>query len=339
MRRTFGDAFDFVIVREIARGGMGTVFEALQCGVRGFSKRVALKVIRPEISQSKEIHDLFVAEAHLVADLVHENIVQIYHLGEIPADPDDREPGETGEPVARLYFSMELIDGVPLDAVTERSRAAGAPMPVDLAAFVASRVCRALEYAHGRTDGWDQPLGIVHRDVCPANILIARGGVVKLSDFGVAKARFRTTALSSDDEGQVLVGRARYMSPEAARFEPTDARSDIFSIAVVLYELLAGSDAFRAAAGPDGGKGRVRSLLPLRMLNKDVPERLDAIVTKALERDPARRWTTAGELGLALEKFIYDKGYGPTNLTLAGYMRGLFPDPVEAPAPPAEAPK
>src|SRR4026209_516265 len=104
LRRTFGDAFDFVIVREIARGGMGTVFEALQCGVRGFSKRVALKVIRPEFSARPEIRELFVAEAHLVADLVHENIVQIYHLGEIPPDPDD--PPE--ERVRRLASSLEL---------------------------------------------------------------------------------------------------------------------------------------------------------------------------------------------------------------------------------------
>jgi serine/threonine-protein kinase len=352
LRRTFGDAFDFVIVREIARGGMGTVYEALQCGVRGFSKRVALKVIRPDVSRSKEIRDLFVAEAHLVADLVPEGSVQIYHLGEIPAEPSAHpEPGppahpEPGPPAhpepvegaaegeaaaPLLYFSMELIDGLPLFAVSERHRALGTRLPVDLAAFIASRVCRALEYAHGRTDPFGEPLGIVHRDVCPENILLARGGVVKLGDFGVAKARFRTAGFRVE-EGQVLVGRARYMSPEAARFEATDARSDVFSIAVVLYEMLAGADAFRAAAGAES-KGRVRSMLPLKLLNPDVPDRLDAIVTRALERDPGRRWPSAGDLGLELEKFIYAKGYGPTNLTLAKHIRELFPDPVEPGAP------
>ncbi|HVY62419.1 MAG TPA: serine/threonine-protein kinase [Planctomycetota bacterium] len=326
LRRTFGDAFDFVIVREIARGGMGTVYEALQCGVRGFSKRVALKVIRSDVSRSPELRELFVAEAHLVADLVHEGIVQIYHLGEVPAEG----PGEP----PLLYFSMELIDGVPLTAIIDRHRARGTPVPVEIAAFVASRVCRALEYAHGRTDAFGEPLGIVHRDVCPENILLARGGVVKLSDFGVAKARYRTSGGGfQGEEGQVLVGRARYMSPEAARFEATDARSDVFSIAVVLYEMLAGADAFRAAGGA-ASKGRVRSLLPLKLVNPEVPEPLDAIVTRALERDPARRWQAAGELGLELERFIYAKGYGPTNLTLAAHIREIFPDPLE----PAQAP-
>jgi serine/threonine protein kinase len=320
LRRTFGDAFDFVIVREIARGGMGTVYEALQCGVRGFSKRVALKVLLPEISRSDDLRELFVGEAHLVADLVHENIVQIYHLGEIPADPDD--PPAERHP--RLFFSMELIEGVPLDAVSDKLRAGGERLDADLAAFVASRVARALEYAHARSDGWGRPLGIVHRDVCPSNILLARGGVVKLSDFGVAKARYRSGRLGMpEDESKVIVGRARYMSPEAARFENTDLRSDVYSLGVVLHELLAGADAFRSA------EGRVRSLLPLRMLRPDVPERLEKIVARALERDPARRYATAGGMGLDLEKFMYDKGYGPTNLTLAARLRELFPDPSE----------
>jgi eukaryotic-like serine/threonine-protein kinase len=210
----------------------------------------------------------------------------------------------------------------------------GTRVPVELAAFIASRVCRALDYAHTRTDGFEQPLGIVHRDVCPPNVLLTRGGVVKLSDFGVAKARIRagvTTTPATDDDQVHLVGRARYMSPEAARLEGTDARSDVFSIGVVLYEMLAGSDAFRAPP-PEGtaGKGRVRSLLPLRMLNKDVPDRLEQIVSHALERDAGRRYASAGDMGLDLERFIYEKGYGPTNLTLAAHLKNLFTDPVEA---------
>jgi serine/threonine-protein kinase len=315
-RRTFGDAMDFVIVREIASGGMGTVYEALQCGVRGFSKRVALKAILPALLDNAQLRELFVQEAHLVADLVHENICQIYHLGEV----QDLEGG-----AVRLYMTMELIDGPPLAKLLERHRARGTTIPIELAAFIASRLSRALEYAHALADpATGRPLGIVHRDICPQNVLITRGGVVKLCDFGVAKLAERR--LASDVEGQVLVGRARYMSPEQARFEPTDARSDVYSLAVVLHELLS-----------PGEPAKMRTLLPIGMVNPGVPPRLAEIVMRGLERDRARRWQSAGEMGLELERHLYEKGYGPTNLSLAAHLREMFAEPAEPQAAAVEA--
>lgn len=305
MRTTFSAALDYVILREVARGGMGVVYETLQCGIEGFSKRVALKVLLPALSSLRSV---FTAEAHLVADLVHENIVQTYNLGEV----DDQ-----------LFITMEYIDGVSLKQLVVRHMELGSPLPVELATFVASRVARALEYAHSRRDPLTgRPLGIVHRDVCPANVLMTREGVVKLSDFGVAKVRARQ--LLADTDGNVLVGRARYMAPEQARLEETDARADLFSLGVILYELLTCT----AQGKPRGGM-----LLPIRMLNPEVPAELAAILEAMTAREPGGRPASAGEVGLALEKYLYGGGYGPTNLTLKSHLEEVFPELAEAGEP------
>ena len=309
----FSDGFRYRLVRELARGGMGVVYEATQLGAAGFEKRVALKVIRPEVTESPELLQMFQGEARLVADLVHENIVQIYHLGRIG-------PG-------LLYMSMELIDGISLEDFVLRHQELERPLPMELCLFVVSRVCRALEYAHGRTDREGRPLGIVHRDVSPGNVLMTWGGAVKLTDFGVAKARH----VMRDLEGELLLGKARYMSPEQARFEPTDRRSDVFAAGIVLHELLSGQPLF-AGADTLVSLDQVISqdVPPLVTLAPHVPPDVCAVVERALQRDPDRRFPTAGRMGHELEQLLYADRFGPTNISLHRYLRRLYP--LRAPA-------
>ena len=300
-----------LLLREIASGGMGTVYEGLQLGAEGFRKTVAVKVIRPELTCNAEFVRMFVSEAKLVADLVHENIVQIYQLGR--AD-------------SHYYMTMEFINGVSLREFIERHKERGLRVPVEIAAFVASRVCRALDFAHKRRDKDGTPLGIVHRDVSPGNILMTWEGVVKLGDFGIAKAR----NMMVYKEEEVLLGKLGYMSPEQARFEETDARTDIFSLGVVLWEVLTGRPLFES--GPTQVVlDRIRRAQVPRTeeLRGYVPEALRMILEKALQRERSRRYQSAGEMGYALEYMMYRDRYGPTNLTLSCYLCRLFAE--EAP--------
>ncbi len=302
------------MVRTIARGGMGTVYEARQLGVDGFEKRVAIKVINEAAAADERMQQQLIDEARLVADLVHENIVQIYQLlmsHDLPV------------------IVMELCSGGTLRQVLTHHHQVGVPFPVDLAAFIASRICRALEYAHTRTDAAGKPLGIVHRDICPNNILITLGGVAKLGDFGVAKATF-----IPDQEGKILQGKDRYMSPEQASFAATDARSDVFSLGIVLYEMLtATSEDPRANVALDRP---LEDLPRLRELRDDVPADLADIVAKSIQRNPARRFTDAHQMGAALEQHLYSGGFGPTNDKLKIYLQQIYParyPPAVGPSP------
>src|SRR3954451_16040665 len=205
---------------------MGVVYEAEQRGARDFVKRVAMKVIRQNYVNQKQFIDNFIGEAKLVADLIHTNIVQTYHLGETNG----------------LYFiSMELIRGVNLEQFAQQLQDKRRTLPKELAVFIVSRIARGLAYAHSKTDGNGKPMGIVHRDVSFKNIMIAFEGDVKLTDFGVAKA----AGFLSDKEGEVVAGKADYMSPEQADFQITDKRSDLFSVGVVLGNLLLGRNVFK----------------------------------------------------------------------------------------------
>ncbi len=303
------NGFRYEIVRKIVEGGMGIVYEAEQFGASGFAKRVAIKIVRESFAHQKDFIENFIGEAKLVADLIHTNIVQTYHFGEANGS---------------YFIAMELIRGVNLEEFEHRVQRAGKVLPAELAVFIVSRVARGLAYAHAKTDGDGKPLGIVHRDVSFKNILISVEGDVKLTDFGIAKAR----GFLIDNEGEVIAGKPDYMSPEQANFEITDHRSDIFSAGVVLAQLLLGRNIFKGSK-PEESRQRMLSLpIPdFRNLESRVDDRLNTILQKALARDLSQRYSSAGEFLYDLEHSIYSSGYGPTNETLAKFLREISPAP------------
>lgn len=308
------DELHLEIVRTIAEGGMGVVYEAVQHGSGRFKKRIAVKLIREEYSKISEFRNNFIGEARLVADLIHTNIVQTYHLGEISG---------------QYYMTMEYVDGITLEDFITRHKQTAQKIPADLATFIVSRVCRGLAYAHQKCDSDDRPLGIVHRDVNPRNIMLAREGDVKLTDFGIAKA----LDLMYNEEGEVIAGKDEYLSPEQARREVTDARADLFGCAIVLSELLLCDNLFEAST-PEATQ---RNILELNIpdfceLRKDIDPRLDDILQHAFKRDRQKRYQTAAQMLTALEKFIYGEGYGPTNEKLASYVDDLFGEDGEGAA-------
>jgi len=299
-------------VRKIYEGGMGIVYEALQHGARGFVKRVAIKVIREKYARQPEFIENFIGEAKLVADLIHTNIVQTYHLGETDG---------------ACYICLELIRGVNLEQFHDKLIEARRPLPVELAVFIVSRVVRGLAYAHAKTDRDGNPLGIVHRDVSPKNIMIAFEGDVKLTDFGIAKAR----GFLRDKEGEEVAGKPEYMSPEQADFQITDQRSDLFSVGVVLSWLLTGTNVFKAAAAEESRKRVVACKLPdFTTMNPEISPELNRLLHRTMARRTEDRFQNAGELLYELEHFIYHKGYGPTNETLGTFIRDLFREPAPA---------
>ena len=303
---TIQSEFRYEITRKIFEGGMGVVYEGEQIGVRNFVKRVAIKVVRQHYTNQKNFIDNFIGEAKLVADLIHTNIVQTYHLGESRG----------------VYFiAMELIRGVNLEQFLQQVKDKKRALPVELAVFIVSRVVRGLAYAHSKTDKDGNPLGIVHRDVSPKNIMIAWEGDVKLTDFGIAKAK----GLLKHEEGEVVAGKADFMSPEQADFQITDKRSDIFSAGIVLANLLLGSNVFKGKSADESRDRVLKMPIPdFRELDDRIDDRRNQILQRSMSRELGSRYQTGEELLYDLEHLIYHKGYGPTNETIGRYIRELF---------------
>lgn len=296
------------LVRKIAEGGMGLVYEGVQCGAGNFRKRVAIKLIKGEYSSIKAFQNNFIGEARLVADLIHSNIVQTYHLGLAKG---------------QYFMVMEYVGGVNLEQFMERHLLQGRKVPVDLAVFIISRVARGLAYAHQKRDAEGRPLGIVHRDIGPKNVMISYEGDVKLTDFGIAKA----LDLMYNEEGKVIAGKDEYLSPEQANCGITDARADLFPLGIVLTELLLGKNIFR---GAEAAASRDKILnLPIPNfghLRDGIDESLNKILQKALSREREFRYQTAYDMLTALELYLYSDRYGPTNEKLGTYLRELMAD-------------
>lgn len=304
--KIFSDKVSYELLRPIAQGGMGCVYEALQEGSDGFKKRVAIKIIRQEYSSLPQFRKNFIGEARLVADLIHANIVQTYHLGYAHK---------------QYYMVMEYVKGVNLEQFFLQHRALNKDIPCELAAFVISRITRALAYAHIHRDPDGKPLGIVHRDVSPKNIMLSYGGDVKLTDFGIAKA----FNLMYSKEGEIIAGRSDYLSPEQARLEVTDPRADIFSCGVVLAELILGYNPFLGET-PEASRDNICNMaLPdFAQLRTETGKPLTQILCRALERQRDKRYQRAADLMVDLERVLYSKGYGPTNEKLASYLKLLY---------------
>ncbi len=305
----------YELTNKLAEGGMGLVYEAVQKGTGNFRKTVAIKLIREEYSSIPEFQKNFIGEAKLVADLIHTNIVQTYHLGQIGG---------------QYFMTMEFVSGVNLERFIERHVELGLDVPVDLAVFIASRVCRGLSYAHTKRDKEGRLLGIVHRDVNPKNVMLAIEGDVKLTDFGIAKA----LDLMYNEEGKIIPGKDEYLSPEGASYAVTDGRSDLFSLAIVLSETLLGKNIFRGANRLESRRSVLTMPLPhFGTLRADIDPKLEAILHKALQRDRDNRYQNASSMLTDLEMYLYSDRYGPTNEKLAVYLAGIFPPPKPGTSP------
>lgn len=304
--KTFSDKIDYDLLRIIAEGGMATIYEAKQKGPDGFAKTVAIKFILEKYSAIHEFRTNFVGEAQIVADLIHPNIVQIYHLG---------------QKELQYYMVMEYVDGINLEDFLVRHLEIKEEIPVKLAVFLIAQVCRGLSYAHQKRNKKGELLNIVHRDVSPRNIMLAYDGEVKLTDFGIAKAR----NLMYNKEGEVIAGKDEYLSPEQALKQVTDARADIFSCGILLSELILGYNIFEADTPKATRRNIIQCKIPdFTKLSKHIDAKLNKILQKALQGSRDQRYQTAAELFTDFERYLYGDDYVPTNEKLAQYLCNLF---------------
>jgi serine/threonine protein kinase len=296
----------YELAMRLARGGMAEVFLARQAGPAGFEKTVAVKRILPHLSRSPEFVQMFLDEARIAALLDHAHITHVYDVGEAEG---------------LHYIAMEYVAGEDLATIMSCARKREQPVPPGVAATILLAACEALHYAHymhGPDGRW---LRIVHRDVTPSNILVTYDGNVKIGDFGIAKAELRAGV---EDAG-VLRGKGAYMAPEQARGVEVDARADIFALGVCAWELVTGRRLFHREneLGVAGALDEAPVPSP-RSVRPDLPAELSAVIEKALERDPAKRWATAQKMQLALETWLAAAGTAPSKITLAGWLRNLM---------------
>ncbi|HVY40034.1 MAG TPA: serine/threonine-protein kinase, partial [Polyangia bacterium] len=275
----------YKIQRRVADGGMAEIFLATQLGRDGFQKPVILKRIHSTIYADPQFRNMFIDEAHISMSLSHSNIVQVLDLG-----------ASSG----RYFLVLELVDGWDLGRVLHRAAASGVRLPRELSLHITAEVCRALAYAHAKTDG-QRPLGIVHRDVSPHNVLLSEQGEVKLTDFGIAKAMNKREHTGVG----VVKGKVAFMSPEQAHGKPIDARSDLFSLGTVLYLLVTRTRPFEGPSELETllrvQKGEFR---PPEVAAPDLQPEVAALVARAMQPDPDLRYQTADEMLADVERVL-----------------------------------
>ena len=301
---------NYEIVRKLARGGMAELY--LACDVDEDDKVVVLKQILPRYAANQRYVQLFLDEAKLAASLHHPNIAEANDLGE-----------EDGS----YFFTMEYVHGQDVRSILRRTERVKRRVPIELVLQIARAVASALHYAHERRQVDGSLLGVVHRDVSPSNILIGYDGAIKLADFGVAK----NATSSARTRTGTLKGKVGYMSPEQARGAPIDRRSDIFSLGVVLWELLSLRRLFKS----DNDLATIQSIInvappELAAYRDDCPPAVEAIIRRALKKEPAARFQTAEELATAIETFArtHERDLGPASAR--PYLAELFAPEIAA---------
>ena len=299
----------YTLVDKISSGGMADVFRAKVVGIRGFTKAVAIKRIHAHLLERKRFLRMFTDEAKIASRLVHPNIVQIYDLGEAEETP---------------YIAMEYVPGRDLFMVLQRLISLKRRCPWRLATRVMNEVCTGLHFAHEFRSPDGQPQEIVHRDVSPRNIIISYTGEIKLTDFGVARARDR----EEHTEHGVIKGKVRYISPEAAYAEEVDRRSDLFSLGVVFAEMM-------TMAPLRDGPNEMAMLLDIRKGKIDrsrfgaIPNSLQVVLDKALAADPDNRFPTALAMRNELNRRVDQSSKPMTEAEVSTFMHALFADDIE----------
>jgi serine/threonine-protein kinase len=301
----------YTIIERLEVGGMAEIFIAQSTSVGGIQKRVAIKRILPNLTKNPRFVNMFLDEARLCMYLNHANIVQVFDVGK--AD-------------GTYFIVMEYVEGTNLRQMFQQMSETGICLPVEFAVYIMAEVCKGLAHAHESTDMQGRALGIVHRDISPPNILISKSGEVKITDFGLAKAR---TQIELTDPG-VVKGKFSYLSPEAANGKRVDHRADLFSAGTVLWELLANRRLFLGKNDLETVELiREAKIPPLSLFNDNLPTSLQRILDKALSRDLKQRFHSARDMANELVQFLVDNHLKATSFELAEMVRELGdPDSV-----------
>jgi serine/threonine protein kinase len=282
----------YCLIAGLGRGGMATVHLAVVRGPACFNKLVVIKQIHQQYADDLEVLGMFLDEAKLAARLSHPNVVQTNEVG---------QEGETH------FLMMEYLDGQPLNRITQRlAKRGGLPLHMHLQVIV--DLLGGLHYAHELTDYDGTPLGVVHRDITPQNIFVTYDGVVKIVDFGIAKARH---ALTQTRVG-IIKGKIAYMAPEQARSDDVDRRADVFAVGVMLWEAATGVRPWKGVTEITLLRNLLAGQFPsARSVKPEIPEALDAIISRALAPDREDRYATAADLQAALEAYLLTTGERP----------------------------
>ncbi|MFV8756327.1 serine/threonine-protein kinase PknK [Nannocystaceae bacterium ST9] len=281
----------YVLTRLIGEGGMAEVYQASVRVAEGLTKWVVIKKIRTDFADDRDFTRMFVDEAKIALSLNHANIVQVFDFGQIRGT---------------FYLAMELIEGIDLMRLFHAVRSHEDAFPAVIAAYVGHQVASGLAYAHRKCDDYGAPLGIVHRDVSPHNLMLSYEGQVKILDFGIARTRRAWDRDNDRVEAETIKGKVAYMSPEQSLGKLVDQRSDLYSLGVVLYELLTGELLFRTRDRMKAlERVRTEPIPPILESAPDLPDELAHIVDKALARDPEQRWESAREMQSALAQFLH----------------------------------